>query len=355
MQKKLIALAIAAAFSAPAFADTTIYGVMDAGWGTVSNSPEVGKKVTESGVAFSQNQTSRIGFKQTEDLGGGMKAIYQLEMGLSSNPGSDAKFGTVPTSLGGSGFAPNSSISPDRVMSAALVLGQGTTLVAGRVSSPLRNIVYGYDAQYGSNLIGNLVTMDANLTARAVALAAVQDFGAVTGTLAVLNHTTKVDGSGDTQLCNGAEVTANFKQDALSVAAGYRSTKATTGALGGGSSADSTTKVMIVAASYDFGVAKLYGQYGSVTVDNAITSTSDKKTYESVGVNVPFTSTFAGYVQLGTGKHDNGVTNPKYTASAVGVKYDLSKTTALYGHYGTAKEDTVGKVDQIAFGLLHTF
>ena len=30
MQKKLIALAVAAAFSAPAFADVTMYGVVDA-------------------------------------------------------------------------------------------------------------------------------------------------------------------------------------------------------------------------------------------------------------------------------------------------------------------------------------
>ena len=32
MQKKIIALAIAAAFSAPAFADATVYGVLDVGY-----------------------------------------------------------------------------------------------------------------------------------------------------------------------------------------------------------------------------------------------------------------------------------------------------------------------------------
>jgi predicted porin len=77
MQKKIIALAIAAAVSAPAFADSnvTVYGVAN-----------VSYDMTQSGAVandFSNNKvssnTSRIGFKGNEDLGDGLSAVWQIE------------------------------------------------------------------------------------------------------------------------------------------------------------------------------------------------------------------------------------------------------------------------------------
>jgi predicted porin len=368
MQKKLIALAIAAAFSAPAFADTTVYGLVDAGYGSVSNTatPAGGgssSKTTESGTAFSQNQTSRVGVKSTEDLGDGMKATFQLEMGLSSNPASDANFGGALA--GGKGFAPNATIGPDRVLTVGLDLGQGTNVLIGKLSSPLRGIVYGNDAQYGSNLIGNLVTMDPSLTARAVAIAAIHNFGPVTGSFAILNNTIKTDGIADIQNGNGFEATAVFKQDMLSVSGGYRSTKSTTvTALSTPLAAtDETTKDLILAANFDFGMGKVYGQYATVTVDTAIPAAiaSDKTTYFTGGVNVPFTPTLAGYVELSSGKDDfGGPDSMKAKGYGLGVKYDLSKATSAYAHYGSMKLDetpsTAGsKVEQLALGMMHSF
>lgn len=88
MQKKIIALAIAAAFSAPAFADTsnvTVYGVLDADVEQVKNSipaASVAPAVTNS-TATSLNRVnsnaSRLGIKGEEDLGDGLKAIFQIE------------------------------------------------------------------------------------------------------------------------------------------------------------------------------------------------------------------------------------------------------------------------------------
>jgi predicted porin len=356
MQKKLIALAITAAFaSAPAFADTSVYGLLDTGFGTVSNTDNTGggTKTGESGVAFSQSQTSRVGIKSTEDLGNGMKITYQLEMGLSSNPAADASFGKTTIDATHKGFTPNSSIGPDRVLALDLNLGQGTDLIAGKVSSPLRGIVYGNDAMYGSNFVGNLVTMDSSLTARAVALAAVHKFGAITGSLAILDNTTTADGTPDVKNGNGFEATAVFKQDALSVSGGYRSTEATANT-GATQTSDMKTKDMILAANYDFGVAKLYGQFAQVKADDSVAGTTDKKTYETGGVNVPFTPTLAGFVQISAGKHETTVSN-NYSAYAVGAKYDLGKSTWAYADVGSAKEDNVSKVDQMAIGLVHSF
>ncbi|HZW25823.1 MAG TPA: porin [Gallionella sp.] len=77
MQKKIIALAIAAAVSAPAFADNsnvTVYGVANVSYDMTNT----------GGVAgFSNNKvssnTSRLGFKGNEDLGDGLSAIWQIE------------------------------------------------------------------------------------------------------------------------------------------------------------------------------------------------------------------------------------------------------------------------------------
>ncbi len=77
MKKKIIALAIAAAVSAPAFADTstvTVYGVANMSYDLTSTGGTNGfssKKVSSN--------TSRIGFKGTEDLGGGLAAAWQIE------------------------------------------------------------------------------------------------------------------------------------------------------------------------------------------------------------------------------------------------------------------------------------
>jgi predicted porin len=356
MQKKLIALAITAAFaSAPAFADTNVYGLIDAGFGSVTNTNQAtgGIKTGQSGVDFSANQTSRVGVKSSEDLGNGMKAIYQLEMGLSSNPASEANFGVAGIKNGASantGFQPNATISPDRILTAGLDFGQGTSVTIGKMSSPLRGIVYGNDAMYGSNLVGNLVTMDASLTARSIQAMAAQNFGAVTATLGLLDNTTTADNTTDVKHGNGFEATAVYKQDALSVSGGYRSTKDNSAV----PTNEITTKDMILAANFDFGVAKLYGQFAQVKVDQQVGG-SDKKTYETAGVNVPFTPTLAGYVELGTGKHDNGTTSPKYSAYNVGAKYDMSKATWAYASVGSAKEDKVSKVEELAIGLVHSF
>ena len=78
MQKKIIALAIAAAISAPAFADNanvTVYGKAILDIESVSND-----KSTLSGATRVQTNASRFGLKGKEDLGDGLSAWYQYEV-----------------------------------------------------------------------------------------------------------------------------------------------------------------------------------------------------------------------------------------------------------------------------------
>jgi predicted porin len=90
MQKKLIALAIAGAFVAPAaFADSgnvTIYGKMDMSYDLVDAGKTDDAVQTAGGTAKSagrtqgiNSNTSYIGFKGSEDLGNGLSAIWQVE------------------------------------------------------------------------------------------------------------------------------------------------------------------------------------------------------------------------------------------------------------------------------------
>jgi predicted porin len=79
MQKKLIALAIAGFASTAAFAQSnvTIYGVMDASVDVVKNG-DTAAGSSQRATKISSN-ASRIGFKGTEDLGDGLKAVFQIE------------------------------------------------------------------------------------------------------------------------------------------------------------------------------------------------------------------------------------------------------------------------------------
>ena len=85
MKKNMIALAVTAAFAMPAFAQSsiTLYGVIDEGINYTSNAGDKSAYQLESGYA----QGSRWGLKGSEDLGSGLKAIFDLENGFDVNSG----------------------------------------------------------------------------------------------------------------------------------------------------------------------------------------------------------------------------------------------------------------------------
>jgi predicted porin len=85
MKKQVIALAATAAFAAPVFAQSsvTLYGVIDEGIDYTNNVG--GHSVVELASGYAQG--SRWGLKGAEDLGGGTKAVFQLENGFDLNSG----------------------------------------------------------------------------------------------------------------------------------------------------------------------------------------------------------------------------------------------------------------------------
>ena len=91
MKKTLIAFAVLGAFAANASAQSsvTIYGIIDAA--TVYTSNQLATPMSNAGSKVSmeagQMAVSRWGFKGTEDLGGGLKANFNLEGTLSNDAG----------------------------------------------------------------------------------------------------------------------------------------------------------------------------------------------------------------------------------------------------------------------------
>jgi len=89
MKKSLIALAVLGASGfAMAQSSVTLYGVADAGLGKVANGKT---QMTSAGLL--NNGNSRLGVKGVEDLGGGLKAGFNFESGLSLKNGDYAGSG----------------------------------------------------------------------------------------------------------------------------------------------------------------------------------------------------------------------------------------------------------------------
>jgi len=100
MKKTLLAAALVAGFAGAAQAETsvTLYGIIDTGIGynQVKGDQAPGGKATRFGMINGVQSGSRWGMKGSEDLGSGLRAVFQLEGGFDSSTGAMAQ--------GGSGF-----------------------------------------------------------------------------------------------------------------------------------------------------------------------------------------------------------------------------------------------------------
>ncbi len=94
MKKSLIALAALAtvATAAQAQSSVTVYGLIDAGVRVDTNGAGDGLSKTSFGSGVLS--TPRLGFKGSEDLGGGKKANFNLEMGISAATGANSQTST---------------------------------------------------------------------------------------------------------------------------------------------------------------------------------------------------------------------------------------------------------------------
>jgi predicted porin len=102
MQFKSIGIAIGAAAAtmllagnAAAQTNVTVYGIVDAGPEIISNAGPVGHPNTLARISSGNLSGSRIGFRGTEDLGGGLSAVFALENGMDVSTGTALQSGRL--------------------------------------------------------------------------------------------------------------------------------------------------------------------------------------------------------------------------------------------------------------------
>jgi hypothetical protein len=91
MKKTLLAVAVLGAFAGTAAAQSsvTLYGVADANVERIKGATSL-TRISSGGV-----QGSRWGLRGTEDLGGGLKAVFQLESGFNIDTGTSGQGGAL--------------------------------------------------------------------------------------------------------------------------------------------------------------------------------------------------------------------------------------------------------------------
>lgn len=364
MKKTALALALMAGFTGAAFAQTsvTVYGIVDAG--IVSERGGATGNLTKltSGVASG----SRLGFKGTEDLGGGLSALFLMENGFAVDNGTATQGGVL---FGRQAYVGLGSNAGGTVTLGRQYTPQYLTLV---MADPFATGMAG-DA---ANLMPN--TGDAASRMNNSIKYATPNFAGFTGELAY--------GFGEVQGDNKAKrqygLAVGYGAGPLAVRLGYHNRDNT------GVSTDNA-KNTLLAGTYDFKVAKLHLAYGVNKgvnsspirgVTDAISGANTSNPYARataptfgssdsrdalIGVTVPFgPHTFlASYIN----KNDKSAANQDANQWALGYRYALSKRTDLYAAYARINNKnnasyTVGSAIETGsgdkafnLGVRHTF
>jgi len=280
MQKKIIALAVAAAFSTPAFADVGFYGIVDAAVASISASGQKSDLIATSGAA----SQSRLGVKATEDIGNGLTAVAVVEYGIDTQ--------AAPSTLSKSQAVTTNAVLPapyraeqvNPFVARQLMVAVGGdfgTVATGYLQTAAYDFLAKYDPLYGSGSSahtivahGHLVGTGAQRAQRAVAYISPN----ISGLTVAVNYVTALSGLGQLTQDNvtvGASsyekssafmLSGNYTLDALSVGAVYASKAGGKTAAG---AANASTTEFAFGGSYDLGVAKLFGTYQSSKDDTA--------------------------------------------------------------------------------------
>ena len=399
MKKSLIALAaLAAVGAASAQSSVTLYGVVDIGYGTRTVENAAGANLSKvTGVNESNNASNRIGFRGTEDLGGGLKANFVIEQGISpTNPELFASrvsgAGQQVTGIAGSGLG----TSTNRQAYAGVSSSIGTFNI-GRQYSIANDLssISGYNAGmenipgHSAHVAGytGATTTRGNLImyispAFAGGFVARASYGAGDGRETVETATVNT-GTGTTifkqrtmalglKYSNGPLSAAGTYSTARNEAGNNGAPKAATtnvfGASSGGTGGallgqSRTGRLFQLGGSYDFGVAKLSGTYANGRDGGSETSTNSTKTRAvQVGVTVPF-GNIVPFATVGSIKADTDNVGKVVDVRQyqVGARYNLSKRSTFYGALGQSKDSaatgaTAAAKDRVfVVGVSHAF
>jgi len=327
MKKSLIALAaLAAAGAVSAQSSVTLFGIVDVNYAhySVGNGGGHVNLLTNSGY-----NSARLGFRGTEDLGGGLAASFWLEGSLSPDDGNAA----------GLMF---------RRRSTASLSGNWGELRLGRDYVPSFWNLTVFDP-FGTNGVGTVVGFKARLSTPLAAMGPagtafstadptvvrsdnlVQYFlpPNLGGFYGQISYAFDEKTSSDAGQYYGGRL--GWASGPFNVAAAYGHTK------GAGTATTPKVSDWNIGGQWDFGMAKLMGQFDHAKYgDNGLGVEPRLKSWLLGGL-IPVG---AGEIRVSYSQYkldDTGTNDPRASQWAIGYVHNLSKRTALYATYAHLK------------------
>ncbi|MBQ0960651.1 porin [Ideonella sp. 4Y11] len=317
MKKTLILTALAAATVAPAFAQSsvTVYGRLN----VTVESRKTGN-TTDKGV---YDNSSRIGFKGVEDLGGGLKAGFLIEHGFNAASGQAA----------GTFWGRESNVWLSGSFGKLRLGNMGPNMayftLADYISNHNHDTGISSDAFYlypgrGSNMVAYTSPSLGGLTIDAqVAEKRVGDLGRT------------------------VVLTGNYEGGPLHLGASYEK--------------DGDHRELGVRGAYDIGAATL-GAYYIRNSDIGGVAGADRTSWRLSGMYTMGATEL--HLNYGKAGEIGGVANTDATQVTLGVNYNLSKRTKVYGFYTKVNNEAAAAyystgagadVSSLALGVRHNF
>jgi predicted porin len=420
MKKSLLAVAAIGAFASAAQAQSsvTVYGILDVGYigsnasstqsgSTVSSGaggnysyagnsayPNSNLKTTSSVLGQSGEQTSRLGFKGNEDLGGGTSAFFTAEFSLypadanlsgSSNSGLKNRQTFVGLKKNGLGdFAVGTQYSPIHVAVGKTDPGQQNNVVGNVIYQGQSDTSGTTATAVGSDTAPYTVRLANSLTLNTEVFKGLQGHAIVVANNT--NTTVNTAGTaGGTSNNNGWGLGADYTWNKFFITANYQAFKSVASATntaaqgatyyngtvngstaspfaiypGAGGGTNVQDNQGYVGATYDFGILKAYAQW----IQRKATATYNsgaytKRTAEQIGVRSFITPTIEAWASAGVGNYTPfGQNQPSahFNAWQLGSNYYLSKRTNLYAIYGqTAQANATYNIYNSTGGVAST-
>ena len=369
MKKSLIALAIASAVSAPAFAATSnvdVYGRMAFSVDFADTNESTGDS---SDIVTARDNVSRFGIKGTEDLGGGLSAIWQVEMALNAN--NSDKFATTITTTSGASFPISLTLGQTTLRNTFVGLKSDTlgTVILGRYDTPYKlatgvldifsDTAGDYNTIIGTT--GNGKTIYDNRAPQTIAYMSPNwtGFSFAAAYVSVKNVEQAPD--------NNAEAYSAMGQYANGPFFASLAYETFTGASGGGSTGVLDTEAFKAGFGFKMDAFKLGLIYEDISDDASGSAVSRDAYYVNGMYSIGAIDLKAAY---GISNDGESAADTEFDTYALGVDYNLSKRTKLFGLYSAVQNSTGSKaslsttgyaatlgndVEVFSVGMIHTF
>jgi len=390
MKKSLLALAAMGAFAGAAHAQSsvTVYGILDLGLTNLTSdngTTTTSTRTTGRGGAYT---TQRLGVSGTEDLGKGLRATFNFEMGLGGKGTIGNQFRTAGSETANTATVDNAST--DQSMSNVGIRQQNVGLAGSFGSVRMGRMTTLADVAYGVGDVGG----GNNFRGRTYSDASTNLIGARSDRLIEYVSPNMSGFSIGVQYGNAAAPTAaaaTTENGATEIGAMIRySAGPAAAAIGYQSQVDTIvsaerrdSKGIIVGANYNFKVAQAFlnyqngeikNDYGTATTASqtlpistaafATAGASKKRSISEIGVAVPVgalrlaASLYMGALDTKTSE-SSATVKTDLTGYQAAALYSMSKRTNLYAVYGSAKSAPDGSaattVVDYGIGVRHTF